>query len=286
MAVLMTLEVPGGTTAKYDRTNEILGIAGEHDAPPGLITHVCGITDDGILVVDVWDSVAALDDFARNRLGAALEQAQMPPAEPRTSPVHNFLFGAGKESNVLVVIDMAGLHDRGLRRDRREHARTHRRRREPSGGHARRRARAGRQHPRRRPVGLRGGVRRVRAATRSARPPATRMPPLDAAHRPGLQPPPRAGTARRPERRLSRARRPRRARSSRTPAAPGPRARRSASSASASHTRSSSSTVSGGRPLITAMPWPATWLRIRWSRKSGTTTSCANRPGLKRSSSR
>ena len=72
MAVLMTLEVPGGTTAKYDRTNEILGIAGEHDAPPGLVTHVCGITDDGILVVDVWDSVAALDDFARNRLRAAL----------------------------------------------------------------------------------------------------------------------------------------------------------------------------------------------------------------------
>ena len=33
MAVLMTLEVPGGTTATYDRTNEILGIAGEHDAP-------------------------------------------------------------------------------------------------------------------------------------------------------------------------------------------------------------------------------------------------------------
>ena len=28
MAVLMTLEVPGGTTAQYDRTNEIIGIAG------------------------------------------------------------------------------------------------------------------------------------------------------------------------------------------------------------------------------------------------------------------
>jgi hypothetical protein len=108
MAVLMTLEVPGGTTAKYDRTNEILGIAGEHDTPPGLITHVCGITDDGILVVDVWDSVTTLEDFARSRLAAALEQAGMPHATPQTSAVHNLLFGAGKESNVLVLIDMTG----------------------------------------------------------------------------------------------------------------------------------------------------------------------------------
>ena len=108
MAVLMTLEVPGGTTAKYDRTNEILGIVGERDAPPGLVTHVCGITDDGILVADVWESIGALDDFARNRLGAALAEAGMPDAEPQVSPVHNLLFGAGKESNVLVLIDMAG----------------------------------------------------------------------------------------------------------------------------------------------------------------------------------
>ena len=174
MAVLMTLEVPGGTTAKYDRANEILGIAGEHDAPPGLVTHVCGVTDDGILVVDVWESIAALDDFARNRLGAALAQAEMPEAVPHTSPVHNLLFGAGKESNVLVLIDMAGLHGRGLRRDHRGDARAHRQRRAAPGRDARRSARAGRQHPRRRPLGLRGGVRRVRARRRSARPPAAR----------------------------------------------------------------------------------------------------------------
>jgi|SoiMethySBSTD1v2_1073268.scaffolds.fasta_scaffold1087316_2 hypothetical protein len=109
MAVLMTLEVPGGTTAKYDRTNEIMGIADERDSPPGLISHVCGVTGDGILVVDVWDSVISLDDFARNRFQAALEQAEMPDATPHVSPVHNMLFGAGTEANVIVLIDMAGL---------------------------------------------------------------------------------------------------------------------------------------------------------------------------------
>jgi hypothetical protein len=108
MAVLMTLEVFGGTTAKYDRANEILGIADVHDAPPGLISHVCGVTDDGILVADVWDSVMSLDDFARNRLQAALEQAEMPEATPHVSPVHNLLFGKGTEPNVIVLIEMPG----------------------------------------------------------------------------------------------------------------------------------------------------------------------------------
>jgi hypothetical protein len=108
MAVLMTLEVPGGTTAEYDRTNEMLGIADANDAPPGLVSHVCGTTDDGIVVVDVWDSVTSLDDFARNRLSAALLESGMPPAEPRTSPVHNLLFGAGREANVIVMIELPG----------------------------------------------------------------------------------------------------------------------------------------------------------------------------------
>ena len=55
MAVLMTLERPGRappprTTAR----NEILGIAGERRrSGRGLITHVCGVTDDGIVIVDV-----------------------------------------------------------------------------------------------------------------------------------------------------------------------------------------------------------------------------------------
>src|SRR5262249_21767998 len=74
----------------------------------GLLTHVCGITDDGILIVDVWDSLESLDEFFRNRLGPALEESETPDATPRVSPVHNLLFGAGKESNVLVLIEMPG----------------------------------------------------------------------------------------------------------------------------------------------------------------------------------
>jgi len=104
MAVVMTLEVAGGTTAQYDRTNEILGIAGEEGAPPGLISHVCAVTDDGIVVVDVWDSVGSLDEFMHDRLSVALAEAGMPPTAPRVSPVHDFFYGTGKEPNMLVLL--------------------------------------------------------------------------------------------------------------------------------------------------------------------------------------
>ncbi len=109
MAVLMTLEVPGGTTAQYDRTNEIIGIAGEDDAPPGLIAHTCAVTDDGIVIADVWDSVSSLDEFAQDRLGAAFAEAGMPVAVPRISPVHHLVFGTGTEPNVLVLLNVSGL---------------------------------------------------------------------------------------------------------------------------------------------------------------------------------
>jgi hypothetical protein len=109
MAVLVTLDVPGGTTAMYDRSNEILGITGEQDAPPGLIAHACAVTDDGIVVVDVWDSLSSLDDFALNRLAAAFAEVGMPKASPKISVVHELIFGAGTQPNVLVLLQAPGL---------------------------------------------------------------------------------------------------------------------------------------------------------------------------------
>jgi hypothetical protein len=109
MHVLMTLEVPGGTTAQYDRTNADLGIADDGDLPPGLVVHTCAVTDDGIVIVDVWDSADSLEDFARDRLSAALGEAGLGTATPRISAVHNLLFGAGKEPNVLVLLHASGV---------------------------------------------------------------------------------------------------------------------------------------------------------------------------------
>jgi len=61
------------------------------------------------VVVDVWDSAGSLEDFARDRLSAALTEAGLAAATPRISPVHNLLFGTGREPNVLVLLHASGV---------------------------------------------------------------------------------------------------------------------------------------------------------------------------------
>jgi len=106
MAVMSRVEFHGGTTAQYDRVNEILGINGEDDAPDGLIQHVCGITEDGIIVIDVWDAPEAMMRFAEERLGAALREVEAPEAMPEITHVHNMIpKGGGEIPNVIMMID-------------------------------------------------------------------------------------------------------------------------------------------------------------------------------------
>src|SRR6478672_10943845 len=104
MAVLMITEVPGGTTDQYEKVNEIMGIAGDEDAPDGLIQHVAARSDDGVVSVDVWESQEALDRFFEERLGAALQQAGLGSNEPpRILSVHKRLTGKGEEPNVPIL---------------------------------------------------------------------------------------------------------------------------------------------------------------------------------------
>jgi heme-degrading monooxygenase HmoA len=110
VAVLMVFEVPGGTVEQYEQMNEIMGIRGDEDAPDGLISHVVGRTDDGVLVADVWESDEQLRRFFEERLGAALKEVGMPEsAHPRILPVHNLIArGAGAEAGTIVVLDIEG----------------------------------------------------------------------------------------------------------------------------------------------------------------------------------
>jgi heme-degrading monooxygenase HmoA len=110
MAVVMIMESPGATTDQYDKVNEIMGIRGDEDAPEGLVQHVAATSDDGVVIVDVWESPEALDRFFQERLGAALEQAGLgSDAPPRRHEVHNRLTGKGTDANVLLLIDADGL---------------------------------------------------------------------------------------------------------------------------------------------------------------------------------
>ena len=94
MAIVMVMDVPGGTLEQYEQVNETLGIAGSETAPAGLVGHVCAKTEDGVLIVDVWESEQALHAFFETGgLGAALKQAGVPAVQPRIYPVHNGLRG-------------------------------------------------------------------------------------------------------------------------------------------------------------------------------------------------
>jgi quinol monooxygenase YgiN len=93
MAILMTMDVPGGTIEMYEQVNELLGISGTEDAPDGLIGHVCATTETGIRIVDVWESREALETFLQTRALAAFEQVGVPQTEPQIHTVHNGIRG-------------------------------------------------------------------------------------------------------------------------------------------------------------------------------------------------
>ena len=112
MSVLMVMEAPGATPEEYDRTNEIMGIHGDEDAPEGLIQHVAAFDDEGLLIADVWESEEAIGRFYAERLGAALKEAGIADkasGEPRRLPVHNALTGKGAEAGVVMMIEIEDL---------------------------------------------------------------------------------------------------------------------------------------------------------------------------------
>lgn len=91
MPIVMVLEIPGATSEQYDRINETIGIYGSEDAPDGLISHVCAITDEGLLICDVWRSEEELDSFVESTVGPAMLEAGAYPSPPRLGRLHHQL---------------------------------------------------------------------------------------------------------------------------------------------------------------------------------------------------
>lgn len=93
MAVMMVLKVDGGTLDQYDQaTKEVFGgTLTPSELPKGLLSHVCVATDNGVKVVDVWDSKEDFEAFGAV-LVPAMKNANVPStAVPKFYEVHNFL---------------------------------------------------------------------------------------------------------------------------------------------------------------------------------------------------
>lgn len=66
-------------------------------APPGLIVHAAGPTDEGFRIIGLWESEEAWHRFLAERLGATLgEAAQVPPVFRALRPAH-IVFGQREE---------------------------------------------------------------------------------------------------------------------------------------------------------------------------------------------
>lgn len=110
MSVLMVMEVPGATTAQYDRVNELMGIHSDADEPDALLQHVAASDGSSLVVVDVWESEEEMGKFFEERLGAALAEAGLQSdSKPLVLPVHNSLNGKGADARVLMMIEIEEL---------------------------------------------------------------------------------------------------------------------------------------------------------------------------------
>ena len=95
---------PGATVEQYDAVNAAMGIT--QDTPPdGLILHMAGKTDDGVVVIDVWESEEKLNAFFESGLGEALAAEGIDAQTPSISKLHHMIpQGAGTEPTVIVEI--------------------------------------------------------------------------------------------------------------------------------------------------------------------------------------
>ncbi len=77
-------DVPGATLEQYDEVDQKVG----SDRPEGAHLHVAGMTDDGLKVIEVWDSEEHIDRLMEEGLGEALEEAQVPEPNVTQFEVH------------------------------------------------------------------------------------------------------------------------------------------------------------------------------------------------------
>lgn len=93
MAVAYEMRFEGATLEQYDRVIELMGYErnGTVDNDGGIF-HWAAKTDDGIVVVDVWESDEQFNRFAEEQIGPLTKQAGVPSAPKITRyEVHNTL---------------------------------------------------------------------------------------------------------------------------------------------------------------------------------------------------
>lgn len=95
MPVAIEMNFRGATLDQYDQIIEKMGLPPGSPPPPGAIAHWVAKTDDGIRVVDLWESREKYDQFAKEQIGPYTQEVGISEApEMRFYDVHNHMVGA------------------------------------------------------------------------------------------------------------------------------------------------------------------------------------------------
>jgi hypothetical protein len=92
MAVAIEMEFKGATLDQYDQVIELMGLRPASAGAPGGLFHWVTKTDDGIKVVDVWESQEVFEKFAQDEIGPYTQKVGIPnPPVMTFHEVHNHL---------------------------------------------------------------------------------------------------------------------------------------------------------------------------------------------------
>lgn len=95
MSVAVEMNFSDATLDQYDQVIELMGMTAGGQGPPGALFHWVTKTDDGIRVVDVWESKEQYERFAQEKIGPlSMEAGFTGPPEVTYHDVHNY-FTAG-----------------------------------------------------------------------------------------------------------------------------------------------------------------------------------------------
>ena len=92
MPVAVEMNFKGATLDQYDQIIQKMGLTPGGATPPAAISHWVAQTDEGIRVVDVWETQEAYDQFAAEQIGPYSAEAGITETpEVRVYDVHNYL---------------------------------------------------------------------------------------------------------------------------------------------------------------------------------------------------
>jgi hypothetical protein len=95
MAVGIDQNFEGATLDQYDQILEKMGFKAGGTGPAGCIAHFCTQTDNGMRVVDIWESKDQFDKFAEEQIGPLSAEVGLPnPPTVEFIEVHNYLTSA------------------------------------------------------------------------------------------------------------------------------------------------------------------------------------------------